>query len=429
MKETGFDVVIIGAGAAGLMAAWELTQVGKKVAVVEAKDHIGGRVVTLCDNQFELPVETGAEFIHGNLKLTIDLLKKAKIGYYKVEGEIWQKEEGSFEEQKDFIEDYKQLNKKLDEVKEDISISQFIDQYLQEDEYKDLRDSLKNYVEGYYAANIEKASTLALKEEWQSSDDEPYRVEGGYKLLIDYLYQQCTAKGCSFILSSPAKEIQWKENEVNIICSDRSITAAKVIITVSLGFLQSNRISFYPTVDEKIDAVKHLGFGPVIKIVLQFTDVFWKDKSLTSSKNLEELSFIFSHKTVPTWWTQFPKNAAMLTGWLGGPHAEELKELTDKEILQKAISSLSEIFNIGVIHLQQKLKAHYIFNWLTDPYTCGAYAYETVKAEHYRSILKEPILNTLFFAGEGLHGGPEIGTVEAALVSGQQIAQKLIAAS
>jgi monoamine oxidase len=95
--------------------------------------------------------------------------------------------------------------------------------------------------------------------------------------------------------------------------------------------------------------------------------------------------------------------------------------------VQKAIVSLSEIFTIPTAQLDQKLKTYYIANWVTDPYCQGGYAYETVNANHYRQILKEPVDNTLFFAGEALHNGPEIGTVEAALCSGKEAVAKLLA--
>src|SRR5215212_9229988 len=102
MEHNSFDVVIIGAGAAGLMAAWELGLAGKKIAVLEARDDAGGRIHTISSNDFEMPVELGAEFIHGDLNLTEMILKKAGIQYYEVSGEIWQKEDQVLREQKDF---------------------------------------------------------------------------------------------------------------------------------------------------------------------------------------------------------------------------------------------------------------------------------------------------------------------------------------
>jgi monoamine oxidase len=427
MQENIFDVVVIGAGAAGLMAAWELVQTGKHTAVVEARDYIGGRIHTIPDEKFELPVELGAEFVHGDLELTKMLLQKAKVETYDVRGEIWQNEDASLDEQSDFIEDYSALNKKFKEVKEDISVAEFFEKHLQGKEFEELRFSLKNYVEGYYAADTNKASTFSLKEELTNSGDEQYRVEGGYIKLVDYLYQQCQEKGVEFFLSPPVKEIKWKKDEVNVVTRERTFTSRKILVTVPIGVLQSETIRFSPAIPPITDAAKKLGFGPVIKTLLQFDEPFWKNKEFTKGKDLDKLSFIFSKAVIPTWWTYHPKHVAMLTGWSGGPHADDIKNLSEKEILQKALESLSEIFSVDVKELQKKLKGWHVANWVNDPFSCGGYSYEVVNGSAIKQIIKQPIEQTIYFASEGLYDGPEIGTVEGALQNGREMAHQMIA--
>lgn len=427
MEENYFDVIVIGAGTAGLIAAWELVQTGKRTAVIEAKDRVGGRTHTIQDDNFELPVELGAEFVHGNLKLTKMLLKKAEAEQYKVSGGIWQNEDESLDEQSDFIADFSALNKKFKELKEDISVAEFINDFLRGDEFEEARFTLKNYVEGYYAADTHKASTFSLREELTTSDDDQYRIEGGYIKLIDFLHDQCKEKGVQFFLSHPVKEIKWREADVEIMSDERSFRAEKVLVTVPVGVLQSETIQFSPAITDTINAAKKLGFGPVIKTLLQFDEPFWKNEKFTQGKNLDKLSFIFSKAIIPTWWTYHPKDVAMLTGWSGGPHAEVLKDLSDEEILLNALQSLSEIFTIDKTILQKKLKGWHVANWLTDRYCCGGYSYEVVNGSKFKQIIKTPLENTIFFAGEGLIDGPEIGTVEAALSSGRETAFQLIA--
>lgn len=427
MEEGIFDVIIIGSGAAGLMAALELAQAGKRIAVVEAKDHVGGRAHTILDSCFQLPVELGAEFVHGNLELTNLLLKKAGAHQYKVKGDIWQNEDGSLNEQGDFIEDYSALNKKFKELREDISVADFIKDYLSADEFEETRFSLKNYVEGYYAADTHKASTFSLFEELNSSDDEQYRIEGGYIKLIDYLYQQCKNKDVDFLLSQPVQEVEWANDHVTVISPQHRLTAKKVLITVPIGVLQSEAIRFSPAIPNIFIAAKKLGFGPVVKTLLQFDEPFWKDKHFTQGKDLHKLSFIFSRAVIPTWWTYHPKHVAMLTGWSGGPNAETIKDLSNDEILLNALQSLSEIFGVNNSLLQQKLTGWQVANWVTDPFSCGGYSYEVVDGKKNKQVLRQSVNNTIYFAGEGLYDGPEIGTVEAALKTGRETAFRIIA--
>jgi monoamine oxidase len=426
MDAEQFDVLVIGAGASGLMAAWELIQAGKSVAIIEARNRIGGRIHTLGDSRFERPVELGAEFVHGKVKITQDLLKKANAHPYRVTGEVWQSQKEKLERQEDFIEDYTKLSKKFDEINQDMSVETFLSDYLKGNEFDELRKTLKNYVEGYYAADIKQASTLALKRELTTSDDEQYRVEEGYAPLITYLANQIKSKGGQLFLEQPVDRITWEPNDTNVITQANHYYSKKVLVTVPIGVLQSERIKFSPSVPEKMEAAKQLGFGPVVKTILQFDSMFWKEKEWVHN-DMSKLSFIFSEAIIPTWWTQYPKEAAMLVGWSAGRHANAIKNLSNGDILQKALISLSEIFHIDLERLQKELKAWHVANWASDSFCCGGYSYEVIRGPEAQKILREPVENTLFFAGEGLYEGPEIGTVHAALLVGYQVAHQLIA--
>jgi monoamine oxidase len=426
MDQNLYDVIVIGAGASGLMAAYELSLAGKKVAVIEARDRLGGRIHTITNNKFSLPIELGAEFIHGKLELTKLLLHKAGISTIDVKGELWQKNDRDFILQEDFIEDYSDLEKKFKELKHDIPVDRFILEHLQEDKFEELRFSLKNYVEGYYAADPSQASTYALYEELTTSDDEQYRINGGYIQLMRYLAEESVNKGCSFHYSQAVEQVNWRNNKQEVITSAGLYHSIKVLITVPLGVLQHEKILFNPKLPEKINAARQLGFGPVIKIILEFREAFWKNRELTAKHDLDNLSFLFSREQIPTWWTIFPLQTPQLTGWLAGPKAEALKNNTKEELLQKSLWSLHHIFDLEISFLEQQLKAWEIYNWAIDEYNLGGYAFEVVNGPRIRQSLKEPLLNSIYFAGEALFDGPEIGTVEAALVSGRETAHEII---
>ena len=428
MDKLEYDVIVIGAGACGLKAALEMALTGKKIAVLEARDRIGGRIHTIYDDQFDQPVELGAEFIHGELKETLLICKKAGIGHNKTGGEIWQNENGKLEEQDGFIEDYNDLNKKFKELKQDISIKVFLENHLQGDQYEELRFTLKNYIEGYYAAETSKASTFALRDELNNSSDKQFRPEGGYIKLAEYLFNKCKEANVYFALNEPVVSLEYKKEKVTITTNKSKYTSRKALVTVPVGVLQSSSIQFIPDISEKVKAANLLGFGQVVKTIFQFKNAFWKNQEQTQGKDVKKLGFMFARTAIPTWWTQYPRESSMITGWSGGPHANDLQGLSKEEVKEKGLQSLSEIFRVSIDDLRLNLKAWHVYNWKDDPYAGGGYSYDVVDGSKCREIVRRPIYDTVFFSGEGLFEGIEIGTVEAALETGREVAIQIVAA-
>ncbi|HZI01357.1 MAG TPA: FAD-dependent oxidoreductase, partial [Flavisolibacter sp.] len=106
---------------------------------------------------------------------------------------------------------------------------------------------------------------------------------------------------------------------------------------------------------------------------------------------------------------------------------KNLMHFKKEVILQKAFESLSSIFQLPIENLKSSLSAHYVNNWYKGPYAKGAYSYTTVNDSATRTTLKKGIERTVYFAGEGWNDGLQIGTVEAALQSGRDIAYQIIA--
>lgn len=421
------DVIIIGAGAAGLMAAKILSEAKKKVGILEARNRIGGRVNTITKEGFSRPVETGAEFIHGKLPLTLHLLNEAGIKYYKTEGELWQLKNNELKKREDFIEHADQIMKKLKQLDRDMCIAEFFKKYFSTEKYTDMKRSLQQYIEGYQAADINDFSALALKEEWESEDEEQYRVEGGYRPLLDHLKNNCLQNGCTIHLNTIIKKIKWKDDEVEVVAKEnKSFLSNKIIITVPPVFLSGEEndaaICIDPVLPVITEAAKQIGYGGVIKVVLEFTHAFWETGECSKA---QDLFFLFSEEKIPTWWSLLPDKTPILTGWLAGPNANALAMATNDFILQAALTSLSSIFDINIEILQQYLKAHHIKNWITDPFSKGAYSYNSTTSAAAKEILRNPISNTLFFAGEALCKNCN-ATVEAALQSGKEIANRIL---
>lgn len=205
MENINYDIVIVGGGVAGLVAAKELLNAGKKVVIIEGRRRLGGRIKTLV-HQFLQPVDAGAEFVHGDLPLTEELLKKAGSNTIKLKGKIYKKEDGVFKPVKNFIENYKEVFSELKGLQNDIPILEFLEHHFNEKENEATKQSVIKMVEGFDAADPARMSSFAVRDELQDgSMTESHFVKNGYVEIIKLLYNECVEMGCKIILSNTVK--------------------------------------------------------------------------------------------------------------------------------------------------------------------------------------------------------------------------------
>lgn len=420
-----YQILVIGSGASGLMAACHLIEKKHSVTIIEARNRTGGRIHTW-NTDFSLPLETGAEFIHGKQPVTMSVAKKSKSEVSLMNGKRYQIQHGQ-QVQGDFFGDqWGKLIDALKKIETDMDIASFLNRYFDEEQYRALYEKVKGFVEGYDAADMHRVSAMALKKEWAENDEEhQYHIRGGYGRLIHYLEKTFKSSGGSIVFSSPVNEIQRSSGKVKVVTEQSQVFEAdKVLITIPLGVLQRGTIRFTPSPEEHFQAFNQMGYGGVIKFFFEFKQDFWQD---CIKKPLKDFSFIFSDAEVPTWWSQLPDKTPLLTGWLGGPSTFKITH--DAEALfKKAIASLEYLFGCPSADIMKAVRAWHIADWVEDPFASGAYAYPTIETKKAHSILSQPIANTLYFAGEALYEGPAIGTVEAALISGLKVSGKIEAA-
>jgi monoamine oxidase len=415
------EVLIIGAGACGLLAGRLLTEKGFLVTIVEARDRVGGRIYTDTDS-FDNIAEYGAEFIHGDQPVTFSLIDECNAKTTEPGGKWYEIRDGRVKESDLFEGQWDEMMGKMKDLTEDTDLTSFLDRYFFGEQYSELRESVRQFVEGYDAAEMSKASVFALREEWAESEEATqYRIEGGYGKLISFLKEEITKQGGNILLSTEVAGIEWSRGKVSLEIADgRIIKGERVIITIPIGVLQKGVLRFSPELPHRKDIFSKIGFGGVIKFIVQLSDDFWKTVIREKYKNP---GFILSDAEVPTWWTG-PDSTTTLTGWWGGPAT--MQENPDEgELLKKAVRSLAYIFSRDEREIEKAIIKAVVVDWVRDPFACGAYAYATVNSDNARKILSIPIEDTIFFAGEALYSGSAMGTVEAALVSGTEVSKKI----
>jgi monoamine oxidase len=399
------DVIVIGAGAAGLAAADELSRAGRSVLVLEARDRIGGRVWTRRMSGLDIPVELGGEFVHGKAAVTHGLLRRAgmrtvasgRVQRYAARGRL--RPVDPFKQAQLAMRDRSALQLR------DLSFEEF----LQKTRLAPLtRTFARLMVQGFDAADPARASARAIAEEWGGGqmDGAQPRLREGYGPLLDWLSNRIVARGGRLKLQSVVRELRWRRGRVDVTGEGFRHTARYAIITLPLGVLQAQAVRFVPSL-EKQDALRRLASGPVIKAALRFPHAFWE-------KRHRGVAFFHAPRApFPTFWTPLPARAPLLIAWSGGPKAT-------RPTWEAIRASLRAVF--GRIEEPDELIIH---DWAKDPFARGAYSYVLLDGAGAREALAAPLAGTLFFAGEAT-SADDSGTVAGALASGQRAARELL---
>jgi monoamine oxidase len=415
-------IVVIGAGAAGLMAARELGRAGKKVTILEARDRCGGRIDPLSSTGFGYAAEGGAEFVHGKAPVTRALLREAGLSLLPIEGTRHTVMDGKPSTEDPLEAHGAELHRALQELEDDLTVAEFLRRHFAGAEYGRLRRSVERRVEGYDAADPERASTLALRDEWMDEGQiTQVRIAGGYGRLIDCLVEGCRGHGASIQFGAVVKAIETAGAETIVRCGNGDTYACDaVVLTVPLPLLKD--IALPPAEHARAAATADIGFGNVVKILMRFETRWWLERR----GDLADLSFLISDARIPVWWTQHPSDIPVLTGWFGGPKTAGMISLTEQELIETGLASLAGLFGCDPTPLRRDMVVARAINWAQDPFARGAYSYATPRTRAAQSVLSNSADGVIFISGEALYRGRDMGTVEAALASGLETARMVL---
>ena len=185
------DVAVVGAGVAGLAAMRELESRGLRVRVIEARDRIGGRILTMRDGRLAHPIELGAEFIHGSAEETVRIVGDAHLLACAVEGQRFRARGGRLTKLGDFWKRLDIVMRRLDPKKADRSFADFLAEAPGGRSAAEARTLARQFVEGFHAADTRRISARALADGGSPGDDPEeqrmLRVADGYDRVPAWL--------------------------------------------------------------------------------------------------------------------------------------------------------------------------------------------------------------------------------------------------
>jgi monoamine oxidase len=396
------DALVIGAGAAGLASARELRGRGMDVLVLEARDRNGGRIHTIRSPDWPLPLDAGAEFIHGHPPVLLELAsgrRELARSFYGAglqrRDDLWRKVMAKLRHlpsrrecsvQKAFASSTKWVHAPPDE-----------------------RRLALAYLEGFNAAPVARASIRAIAQQTRAADriqgDHVSRMPGGYDVVVRRL-----SRGTSVELGARVTEVHWGGGKVRVLAGGVAYEAERAVLTLPLGVLQARTVRFVPELPGwKERAIAALAMGAVVKIALLFERAHWPDDLVFL--NVPDLP-------VPTFWRLLPSNLPVLMGWTSSGGALRLSR---KDAVRTAVASLSRALGEKV-----RPKRAMVFEWQDDPDARGAYSWVPVGALSAQRALAARV-GPLFFAGEATHFDGACATVHGAIETGIRAARELMA--
>lgn len=440
------DVIILGAGAAGLSAALELARCGFKVLVLEGRDRLGGRMFTTQDPVCHAAVELGAEFIHGRPPQIWNLLHKHGGSAQEVQGDHWCSYRQSLQPC-DFFSQVDAVLQKMDERGPDLSFAEFLARCCPDADRDPRQQETKlwaqGYITGFHAADPRRISVHSLARGLRADEkiegDRAFRIAGGYAWMVELWRRELQSSAVAIEMNTVVDSIHWKCGHVEVkarsVSGPRVFTAPRALITLPLGVLQApagqvGAIQFIPDLPaSKQRALSKLVMGRVNRVVLRFRERFWDDvhpPGPDKTKTLSNMSFLFSREDwFPTWWTTMPDKLPIITGWAPAGCAEQLSEHDKEYVFAKALDALGKLLGVEHSALKELLEVAYFHDWQRDAFSRGAYSYVAVGGDQAQQELAAPVDETLFFAGEATDTSGHHGTVHGAIASAERVSHEI----
>lgn len=406
-RSADVDVVVVGAGAAGIAAARALRSAGRSVILLEARDRIGGRAFT--DTSLGVPYDAGAMYIHwAERNPWVRIASELGV---PTAGESWGGGFRVFADGKPMSEEdrlkrrgaFGQIDRRLETVdigKRDLSIAELLG---------DLGPDLAPVAASGLLLSIGEESDRISARDYQrlwAGDD--LVVPSGYGALVSRHGQ-----GLDIRRGQAVSAIDWDGAGVRVTTPSGSMRARACIVTVPVGVLKAGAIRFTPELPARTrDALNGIGMGALTKIAFKVAP--GARFGLTPGTTFLEAG---SPRALMNF-ELFPDDQDIIIGYCGGDHARQLSKAGLDEARAYGVDLLAKMVGGGV---RQAVTACSFPAWWTDPFSLGSYSVCLPGRETARDALAEPIGGRLWLAGEATAGGGAM-TVGGATLAGQAAA-------
>ncbi len=401
------DIVVIGAGAAGISAARRVMAANRRVIVLEASSQIGGRCLTDTAT-FGVPCDRGARWMHN--PETSPMIKLARgAGLDLVTAPIGQKirigrRNSRAGETEEFLAAMVRANRAIDEAsrgKADVACASVLP--------KDLGDwaGTAEFVLGAGFAGKDLKDISAIDKARAQDRNAALACRQGMGTLIAKLGEQVPLS-----LSTPASRVSWSNRDVTVETPSGKIAARAAIVTVSSNVLAAGGIKFTPELPKRqLDAAARLSLGSLDRIMLQLQGNplgLARDDIFIEQSNSTRTALLLANMA----------GSSLCSIDVGGSFGRDLSAQGEAAMVAFAREWLAKLFGSEVAAAVRKSSAT---RWNAAPFTLGAMSSAAPGGQGSRKVLAEPF-GCMFLAGEATHE-TLWGTVDGAWESGERAAE------
>lgn len=406
------DVVVIGAGAAGLSAARRLMAAGKSVVILEAADRIGGRAYTEA-TRLGVPFDHGCAWLQGPADLPLVSLARER-GYTLLDHDNATEalfvgdRRANAAERRAYYSTWGKIEAALERAADrDVAASAVIPRD------NGWSGAVQSWI-GPMDSGVDLGELSTADYNAFAERETNYLIEEGLGTLI-----AAAGQGLPVRLSTPATAIDWSGEEVAVTTPDGTLRARAAIITVSTGVLRGGGLRFAPELpDWKQDAIANLPMGLLTKIVLKTDGARFglSDSGWLTYKTGGEIP------AKACFFLTLPFGQPLMVGFVGGALGWEMAEAGEAAALEFATDELDSLFGSDA---RRHITGGLMTDWATNPLTLGAYASAMPGRFDARAALARPVGGRIFFAGEAVAGG-HIQLVSGAWMSGDATARAVV---